>query len=234
MIKEELREYYETAKLWLPENSGWRFFKVILQNKRCIYIKDRIHSTKILRKHLLKMIDKGDLPYHIYYSSSTFLNPTTAEKQDFKYGDRIFLYNDLVFDVDEKTLDEAKATTEKILAFMENEKGYFLKYILFTGRGFHIVYKDLNPISKPEPYQREIDTRNKRVYLVQQMKKSGIDWDSEITVDMNRVIRLPNTINMKTGNLTQFIFGDLKTFIPHSPKVSLPILCKECMLNEKR
>ena len=79
-------------------------------------------------------------------------------------------------------------------------QGYELKYIAFSGsKGFHVVFRDTEREIIPDPYEREMEFIRERTELTKEILNSGIDIDTTVTKDTRRIIRVPGTINTRTG-----------------------------------
>lgn len=186
---EKIREYYRTAKLYLPKFSNWCIYKFEIYDgnskSKVIQIKDQIRDIDTLRKHLVKRA-----PFSVWYSSGRFLNPSKVRGSKTK---NILLFRNLVFDIDsdkphnEEQIELAKDTVKNIIFDIKYKLGLKPEYIIFTGgKGFQIVYKFSNFDDK----------------TILDLKLKGIDQD--ITLDKYRVIRLPMTIH-KCGRLAVFL-----------------------------
>lgn len=194
-----LKRYYEQCDLYLPDNARWRIFKFIKENK-CLrlYIRDR----QELRKKLLEY-----LPDSVYYSTSCFLNPKKVKGiMDPFVSHRNLLYSDMALDFDSHncSIYHARYSAEIAINIIEKEfQNFKRKYILFSGGGFHVVYKHMIP-EIANPKEREKFIRKEREKVIKRLNKSAI-FDEEITRDLNRVIRLPFTINVKRGQIAKII-----------------------------
>mgnify|MGYP001614085839 CR=1 FL=1 len=170
----------------------WRMIKVRLKNNRWIKLK-QFSTLEKLYKHL------ENLHYSdCYYSKEYYLNPN--EKED----KLMFLNSDLVLDFDNKDLGMVK----KVIDFMKKKYSKLKpRYLLQTGRGYQLVYN-------PELYQklkkkglvgeeREKFYIQERILLVNKMKKAGLVFDYDVTVNKS-VIRLPNTFH-RNGTLCKLV-----------------------------
>jgi len=112
---------------------------------------------------------------------------------------------DLSFEIDVsnkiKTLEEARAEAIAVNDFIDS-KGFKIRYNAFSGsKGFHIVCDDpwRSEEVEMDPRKREMKAIAERKKLVQEAKERYINFDEKVTVDTRRIIRLPGTINSKTG-----------------------------------
>ena len=198
-------DFYTSNKLDLSiiSNCSKRHFRVINSGGRFFKINDRISVPQQLTKKLIDFRAKD-----VYYSTSTYLNPTTigprGNERTILTKSGIVINNDIAFDLDReplsiRNLEQTRKDCKKLIDFMEAE-GYLLNYIAFSGsKGFHIIFKDQGGVAIADPYEREMELIKIRRELVDKVKEQGITIDSSITVDTRRIIRLPGTINSKTG-----------------------------------
>lgn len=133
-------------------------------------------------------------PIDVYYSVAYFRNPTKVGIRG-KDSSQFFKM-DLVFDIDEKeNLKLAFQETRKIYQFGRDQE-WVLKYCAFSGsKGFHLVYQD--PFTYDYGESIEDQAEEKRRELVERME--NFHFDHPVTVDTRRIIRVPYTINSKTG-----------------------------------
>lgn len=200
----------------MPTDCGWRHFRYF-DGKKWIKVKKQIRSEKQLNKIL------PDIPVDLYYSITCFLEPYTLGKKSKK---DIILKSDLAIDVDGdfsiEGLEKAQKVAIKTLKYMKTQKDYKLRYIAFSGgKGFHIVYDDLSPIHI-HPYMRIDDITKRRRRLIELLPK-GID--KEITADVYRVIRLPGSVNTKTGYICSLISEEqlripIRELLKHIPNIN--------------
>jgi DNA primase catalytic subunit len=181
-----------------------RHFRFLLPNGRFFKIKDVIRSSSDLQRWLLKM-----KPLDVYYSTSTYLNPTDVAPRpknstDYWGPGNVVLSHDVAFDIDRQplslfNLERARKDAVQLLDFLTN-RNYPLKYVAFSGsKGFHLIFDDIDKSIEPDCRIREKSMIQKRKALVDDVTKEGIVIDKAVTVDTRRIIRLPGTINSKTG-----------------------------------
>jgi len=174
--------YNKESNLWLPEDKSWRIYKFVLSNGKFIQL-NKIRCIRELREYLIKY-----QPTDVYYSVCCFRNRLeVTTKQKLKQYN--ILSWDLVFDIDENPVIESK----KLIDYMDKNYKLNPDYILVTNRGFQIVYLK-NDLLRDE--------------LVEQITKSGIKIDKDITKDLMRVVRLPLTYMKKSGRVAEFISID--------------------------
>jgi hypothetical protein len=177
-----------------------RHFRILLPRGRFLKIRDRIHTEAALRIWLIRY-----RPSDVYYSTSCWLVPENLGRRErTPVSDNIFLSSDIVFDIDRSplsfaTLDQAREDTLKLLDFCY-EHDLPVKYIAFSGsKGFHVVCRDRYRYDNPDPFAREDMAREVRRDVISRVQAEGIRFDEKITADTRRILRVPGTINSKTG-----------------------------------
>jgi hypothetical protein len=119
-------------------------------------------------------------------------------------SDNIILSSDIVFDIDRspfspENLELARQDTLRLLAFCD-ENQLAVKYSAFSGsKGFHVVCADDRRYHDPSPFVREDRAKAARKEIRDRVLAEGIAIDTKITADTRRIIRVPGTINSKTG-----------------------------------
>lgn len=198
---DSLEEFYRHADLSFGPitNPQWRQFRLALGNGRFFKVPDQIRSPEGLKKWIAMK-----KPLDVYYSTACWLAPQRVGRAGEKISENAFLFCDLAFDIDFSpfsihNIEKAKKETAKMLEFLKGKK-IKVKYIAFSGsKGFHILCEDPWAIEIENPIEREKDAKKRRKGLAEEIKKRGIKFDSKITVDTRRIIRVPGTINSKTG-----------------------------------
>ncbi len=234
-LKRQLRGFYarDPPDLEGISDVGHRHFRVVLTGGRFLKLKDRIRVPQQLQRWLLKLA-----PGDVYYSTSTYLNPTIVKprpkSREGFLDSGLVLRHDIAFDIDVpplslRNLEKARLEALKVHRYMEAD-GYTLKYIAFSGsKGFHIVFEDPDTEVIADPYDRETGLIKKRTALVDEVIKKEIKIDSAITKDTRRIIRVPGTINSKTGYACTTLKLDelevpVKDWLPDVPR--LPVFAK--------
>jgi hypothetical protein len=143
----------------------------------------------------------------VYYSTACWLNPhilgSRVEKDILK---NLMISCDLAFDIDrggKLKLEDARQQAIRLNEFLKS-KGISVRYSAFSGsKGFHVVSNDPwnDEITEENPRKRESEAIERRKRIVQEAKEKGIIFDEKVTVDTRRIIRLPGTINSKTGSV---------------------------------
>lgn len=144
----------------------------------------------------------------VYYSTSSWLDPTNLPRLREKTKHYpVMLDHDVVFDVDVspfslQNIERARKYAVEIYTTMKEKSTYQFHYVAFSGsKGFHLVYKDLarDTFSIPNPKEREQRVREVRHALVDELISRGCVFDSKITSDTRRIIRMPGTFHGSTG-----------------------------------
>lgn len=202
-LRSQIRSYYESNMIDLSvvPAVNFRHFRFRLADGSFYKVRYKIHDSRSLREHLVRKV-----PLDVYYSIACWLNPhllgSRIEKDILK---NVMISCDLIFDIDIggeiKTLENARQQTIALNRFLES-KGINVRYSAFSGsKGFHIVCDDpwKGKIAEENPAKREMKAIERRRRIVEETKAKGIVFDEKVTVDPRRIIRLPGTINSKTG-----------------------------------
>src|SRR5512137_776885 len=177
-----------------------RHFRFLLPGGTFLKVQDRIRSEEELRRWLARY-----RPSDVYYSTSCWLVPENLGRRErTPLSDNIFISSDIVFDIDRspfsvENLEVARKDTLRLLRFCDNER-LTVKYIAFSGsKGFHVICADPYRYNDPFPLVREDLTKAARREIVARVLAEEITIDTKITADTRRIIRVPGTINSKTG-----------------------------------
>jgi DNA primase catalytic subunit len=177
-----------------------RHFRILLPRGTFLKLQDRIRSEEVLQRWLVRY-----RPSDVYYSASCWLVPENIGRRErTPVSDNIFLSSDIVFDIDRSpysttNLELARLDTLRLLAFCDRNH-LPVKYIAFSGsKGFHVVCADARRYHDPSPLVREDQAKAVRREIIAGVLAEGIATDAKITIDTRRIIRVPGTINSKTG-----------------------------------
>ncbi len=177
-----------------------RHFRFLLPRGRFLKIRDRIRNDAVLQKWLIRY-----RPSDVYYSTSCWLVPENLGRRErTPVSDNIFLSSDIVFDIDRSpfshvALDQAREDTLDLLDFCRDHH-LPVKYIAFSGsKGFHVVCTDQYRYDNTDPFAREDMAREVRRDVISRVQAEGIGFDEKITADTRRILRVPGTLNSKTG-----------------------------------
>jgi hypothetical protein len=177
-----------------------RHFRILLPRGTFFKLQRQVRSAEALQRWLIRY-----RPSDVYYSTGCWLAPAMLGRRERTPLSRnILLSSDIVFDIDRppfsyENLDLARLDTLKLLAFCDS-RGLAVRYIAFSGsKGFHVVCADPRHYNDPSPLRREDRAREFRKEIIGQVLAEGIAIDTKITADTRRIIRVPGTINSKTG-----------------------------------
>ena len=202
-----------------------RHFRILLPRGTFLKLQDRIRSEEVLRKWLVRY-----RPSDVYYSTSCWLVPENLGRRErTPLSDNIFLSSDIVFDIDRSpfsiaNLDRAREDTLKLLAFCDDNR-LPVKYSAFSGsKGFHVICADPRRYDDPSPLVREDLAKAARKEIIGRVLAEGITIDTKITADTRRIIRVPGTINSKTGYVCTVLSREqlaepVSTILKYIPRV---------------
>lgn len=233
-----IREYYRNAGLWLPENPSHRIFKVESLNKdgstNFYRIRDRINDIETLRTHLIRTT-----PINVYYSVSTWLNPTKTGKKTYKKDNdgrthghmNGFMYSDAFIDCDHMT----KSTVKDIEAYVQRLYNTDQTFVVYSGGGYHVNIRQAFRYNTDEqwitdPIEREKQCEKDMKSLAWKLREQDYAFDNIIqaikgdiyinspTIDTRRIHKLPQTLT-KYGTVS-CVVNNIDTFNPKSQRVS--------------
>jgi DNA primase catalytic subunit len=203
-MTDPIRAYYQHH---LPNLSpitdlSHRHFRILLPRGTFLKIPDRIRSPELLQGWLTRY-----RPADVYYSTSCWLAPENlGRREGTPLSDNILLSSDIAFDIDRSlfsvdNLEDARLDTLRLLTFCRDED-LPVKYIAFSGsKGFHVICADTVRYDAADPRVREDLAKARRKEILARVPEEGIDVDPRITPDTRRIIRVPGTIDSKTGYL---------------------------------
>jgi hypothetical protein len=173
-----------------------------------------VHSVAQLEEEIRKL-----KVLHAYNSIGYYLNPISVSFNDFEgkkagwqVSDNILIGSDLVFDIDARDRTLIRAKRDAIVCYdWLREKGYEA-FTVFSGRGFHIrvTKHDLNP-KLEHPQDRLKEHRRVRQPLVDELRKLGVEFDAEVTLNPKGIIRLIGSVHGLTGHVVSRV-DDLDGF----------------------
>lgn len=202
LLRSQIKSYYRSNPVDLAVTSPVKFrhFRFRLEDTSFYKVKCKIRDSRDLREHLIKKA-----PFDVFYSTACWLNPqilgSRVEKDVLK---NLMISCDLAFDIDrggKLKLEDARQQAIRMNEFLKS-KGISVRYSAFSGsKGFHVVSDDpwKDEITEENPRKRESEAIERRKRIVQEAKEKGIVFDEKVTVDTRRIIRLPGTINSKSG-----------------------------------
>jgi hypothetical protein len=201
-MTDPFRSFYQQhlADLSAITDLPHRHFRILLPRGTFLKLQGRVRSEEVLQRWLVRY-----RPSDVYYSTSCWLVPENLGRRErTPVSDNIFLSSDIVFDIDRSpfstaNLELARQDTLRLLTFC-GDRNLAVKYIAFSGsKGFHVICADPRRYDDPSPLVREDMAKAARKEIIAQVRAEGIPIDTRITADTRRIIRVPGTINSKTG-----------------------------------
>jgi DNA primase catalytic subunit len=196
-----IKDFYRVHPVDLSflTNCSWRQFRFLLPSGRFWKLPQQVRNNNTFNKWILQK-----KPLDVYYSTSCWLAPENVGARSDIFSQNLFIYSDLVFDIDgkghkEKYIEKARKESIKLIEYLD-QNGFRLKYISFSGsKGFHVVCH--NPVKDQitDPLAREENTKNVSAQISNKILAEGIKIDPRVTVDTRRILRVPGTINSKSG-----------------------------------
>jgi DNA primase catalytic subunit len=229
----QIESFYKSniIDLKLIPEVKFRHFRFRLLDGYFYKVKRKIRNSSDLQECLAEIT-----PLDVYYSTACWLNPhLIASRLDKDILKNIYISCDLSFDIDVSNkvnnLEEAKHQAIAVNDFLAG-KGFKIRYSAFSGsKGFHVVCNDpwKNENAEMEPKKREIKAIDERKKLVKEARDNKIIFDEKVTVDTRRIIRLPGTINSKTGLICtplsrKELESDTETILKSATRVGITTL----------
>lgn len=224
LTPELIKHYYETINLDLTiiPQINFRHFRLRLTDNTFYKVTRKIRTWNNLKKQFLTW-----LPLDVYYSSACWLNPhKLGSRTEGKILKNIMINCDLVFDIDVngeeiKDIEQARKQALSLKNFLILKK-IDVRYVAFSGsKGFHVVCSDPWKDTIDDHIEREKNAIEKRKQIVKEAKSDGLFFDEKVTIDTRRIIRLPGTINSKTGLICTILSDrQLKTDIENIYKLA--------------
>lgn len=220
----------------------WRYFRFCLPNGRFFKLPYHIKDSRTLNKWILKR-----KPLDVYYSSSCWLSPYNVGAKSEVLSDNLFLFSDLVFDIDgkyfsNKHIENARKETIKLINYLE-AKNIEIKYLAFSGsKGFHVICKEpiRNDVKFDSPLKREENAKLFRKEITKEIIDNNIRIDTRVTVDSRRIMRVPGTINSKSGYCCRIIQkkelyeNNAKNIIKNTKRIDINKLKRELRYNNSK
>jgi hypothetical protein len=201
-MTDPIRSFYRSSLPNLLPVTALRFrhFRLLQPHGPFLKVRDRIRNAETLRRWLIRY-----RPIDVYYSASCWLSPESLGRRGkTPLSSNIFLSSDIVFDIDRESfgiasIESARRDTLRLIQFCQSA-GIQVKYIAFSGsKGFHVSCRDPYRYLDQDPYVREEMARSFRREIASQVAEEGITIDTKVTTDTRRIIRVPGTVNSKTG-----------------------------------
>jgi hypothetical protein len=203
-----------------------RHFRILLPRGTFLKLQDQVRSEEVLQRWLVRY-----RPSDVYYSTSCWLVPENLGRRErTPLADNIILSSDIVFDIDRSpfstaNLEQARQDTLRLLDFCDASR-LMVKYLAFSGsKGFHVICTDPQRYDNPSPLVREDMAKAARRDIIARVLAEGIAIDTKITADTRRIIRVPGTINSKTGYICTILTRDelaepVSTILKYIPRVT--------------
>jgi len=196
-----ISDYYWHAPLYEPPDFTSREFGFRKNGEKMVRHR-AFSSVQKLRTYLIETA-----PDHVYFSSSKYKDPAAYPMEDKKKG---WEGADLIFDIDfdhleKPTLREAKKQSEKLLMILEERLGFKdILYVDSGSRGYHIHVYDKCVQKLDNAERREIADFFSHYKMRRSMKVINPNWveiDTVVTTDFTRLIRLPESLNVKKDTM---------------------------------
>ncbi len=220
----------DLASLVLPPDSTKRQFRLALKRRdgRLAFLKveDRVRDPARLAAELARR-----RPHHVYFTTSTWLDPQRLGPRDFKRAKRggyqvahnVFLDQGLYFDIDvEGDLATAAHHLVVLRDLVASRWGFSKFRAVYSGsKGFHLYVEDFRLRDfvdqvPARPSEREDMHPVVKSQFTQAALEEGIAVDAGVTLDPRRILRVPGTVHGKTLNICEVV--DLARVESHVPR----------------
>ena len=203
-----------------------RHFRILLPRGTFLKLQDQVRSEEVLRKWLVRY-----RPSDVYYSTSCWLVPREprAARTDAPLrqhlplvGYRLRYRPVAVLGSKPRTGTAGYPAAARVL----RRDHLAVKYIAFSGsKGFHVICADPRRYDDPSPLVREDRAKAARREIIARVLAEGIAIDTKITADTRRIIRVPGTINSKTGYVCTVLSREqlsqpVSTILKYIPRVN--------------
>nr|WP_012289543.1 hypothetical protein [Sulfolobus islandicus]ABV26262.1 putative replication protein RepA [Sulfolobus islandicus] len=147
----------------------------------------------------------------ISQANTFFADLDFKEKKDCKPG----IYKDdpetfeleLCYEEGEKTVYVHRPPLQELLRKLEEVKLTPVTFIIDSGNGYQILWKNKYPVEAEEWKKREEE-------LIRTLQKAGLPADPQVK-DISRVLRLPGSINHRNGREAKIIYvGEIVAVLP--------------------
>ncbi len=201
-LKERFKSYY----LETTENDfntfDWKF-----RHFRFVNFKNKTYRIKknISKSEKLLLILREKCPLHAFFTPNTWLKPVYVGKEEKNLD--VLLKPMLYFDIDlnilqTQNISAVKKVTEELIEFIDKEYSHAPHLIVYTGyKGFHLYYEDFLDLNfiRLNPSDRLRNFKKVRLSLMKVLEKNEFILDFQVTLDVYRVLRIPNSLNGNTG-----------------------------------
>jgi len=173
---------------------------------------------------------RSSAPHHVYYTTSTWLDPQrlgprnfkTAGKAGYQVAHNVFIDQGLFFDIDVPgDLAEAARHALRLRDLLASEWGFRDFRAVYSGsKGFHLYVDDFHirdfvRVIPADPREREDLHPIVKARFTERALKAGIAVDAACTLDPRRILRVPGTVHGKTLNLCEPVsLSRVESFVP--------------------
>jgi len=171
-------------------------------------------------------------PHHVYFTTSTWLDPQRLGPRDFARAKRpgypvahnVFLDQGLYFDIDvEGDLATAAHHLVVLRDLLASRWGFQRFTAVYSGsKGFHLHVvdfriRDFVDEVPADPRAREDLHPVVKARFTQAALEEGIAVDAGVTLDPRRILRLPGSVHGKTLNLCEAVdLQRVESFVPRT------------------
>lgn len=192
-----------------------------------VKVKDRVRDPTRLLSELARR-----RPHHVYFTTSTWLDPLRLGPRDFSRAGRpgyqvahnVFLDQGLFFDIDvEGDLATAAHHLVVLRDLLRSQWGFRHFRAVFSGsKGFHLyvddfTIRDFVDEVPAAPGAREDLHPVVKARFTDAALEAGIAVDAAVTLDPRRILRVPGTVHGRTLTLCEVVeVGRVESFVPRS------------------
>lgn len=231
LIKQYYQENYEKifSSITFPQWRQWKFIDI---NGKWFTNDKRIGKPNDLRKFLNQSI-----PSKVYASVSCFMNGSYGKQTKgpcYKDADNLFMFSDMLFDIDDDSLEIARIKAIQVIDIMKTELNYQLESIHFSGKkGFRIIYTMKERINEHSIEKRRVMYQEEKERVA---KKVNIFDDNHIRIatDLYRISCAPYSIKADTGFLVYPIPEEQLRLKPTEEIIVPNIYLGQCPVRSKQ
>jgi hypothetical protein len=219
------------SSIVLPPDATKRQFRLALRHRdgrqSFVKVEDRVRDPA---KLLLDLARRR--PHHVYYTTSTWLDPQRlgprdlrkARRAGFAVAHNVFLDQGLYFDIDvEGDLATAAHHLVVLRDLLADRWGFSRFRAVYSGsKGFHLYVEDFRLRDFVEevparPSEREDLHPVVKAQFTQAALEEGVAVDAGVTLDPRRILRLPGTVHGKTLNLCEVVdLARVESYVPRT------------------
>jgi len=192
---------------------------------RFVKIDDRVRDASTLVSAMARFA-----PHHVYFTTSTWLDPQRLGPRDFKKAGKagypiahnVFLDQGLFFDIDVAGDLATAAQHLVVLRDLLHDRWGFQRFrgVYSGSKGFHLYVDDFKLRSfveqvEADPRKREAQHPIAKAQFTEAALNAGIAVDAAVTLDPRRVLRVPGSVHGKTLNLCEEVqLARVESFVP--------------------